>query len=177
MKLNYKKSLKLITLLLSSLLIATVSATVYNQLFQTGHVTATTYGLQWIAGTDSVGLTINGATCSMSSLTAPVGGERNYTDPVRLNNTEASQHTFNLVIVSVSGDTSQLSYIYVRLYDSSGSYENNLTVWAEGSQGSYLNSLQISAHDYWRFEYDIKWGLNSTTSSYVDVSLRLDVTD
>jgi hypothetical protein len=176
MNTNYRKSLKIVALLVSSLLIATVTATVYNQLFQTGHVTATTYGVQWISGTDTVGLTINGATCSMSSLSAPVGGAKNYTDPVRLNNTEASQHTFNLIIVSATGNTTHLSYIYVRLYNSTGSYKDTLTVWAGGSQGSNLSGLQIAGHDYWKFEYDIKWDTSSTSSSYVDVSLRVDIT-
>jgi hypothetical protein len=175
MKMNFKKSLKLVTLSLASLLLATVSATVYNQLFQSGHVTATTYGVQWISGTDSVGLNIAGATCSMSSLTAPVGGSRNYTDPVRLNNTEAAQHTFNLAVVSVAGNTNHLDYIYVRLYNSTGSYKGTLIVW-NGSQGTYLNSLVIAEHDYWKFEWDIKWGSSSIANDYIDVSLRIDVT-
>jgi hypothetical protein len=175
MKINYKRSLKFLTLLLASLLIATVSATVYNQLFQSGHVTATTYAVKWIAGTDTVGLSIQGATCSMSPLTAPVGGSRNYTDPVRLNNTEATQHTFNLVVVSVTGNTTHLEYIYVRLYNST-SLKGTLTVWSGGSPGTSLNTLVIPGNQYWTFEWDIKWGTSSTTSSYVDVSLRVDIT-
>jgi cellobiose-specific phosphotransferase system component IIC len=176
MKINYKKSLKLITLLMSSLLIASVSASIYYQMFQSGHVTATSYTLQWITGTDSVGLNINGATCSMSSLTAPVGGAKNYTDPVRLNNTEATSRTFNLVVVSVTGNTSDLEYIYVRLYNSTGSLKGTLAVWSGGSQGTQLTDLVIPGNQYWKFEWDIKWGTSSTTSSYVDVSLRVDVT-
>jgi hypothetical protein len=159
------------------MIITMASATVYNQLFQSGHVTATAYGLQWISGTDNIGLTINGATCSMSSLTAPVGGSRNYTDPVRLNNTESTSHTFNLVVVSVSGSTNDLDYIYIRLYNKTGSYKGTLAVWSGGTSGTSLNNLVIAANDYWIFEWDIKWKSSSSTSSYVDVSLRVDVTE
>lgn len=177
MKMNYQRGAKLAVLAISSLLIASVSAAVYNQLFQTGTVTATTYGLKWINGADNgtVTLVINQGYCSMSSLTAPVGGGRNYTDPVRLNNTEASSHTFNLVIESLSGSTPDLEYIYVRLYNSTGSYKDRLTIW-NGSQGSNLNNKIIAAHDWWRFEWDIKWNSGSTTSSSVSVTLRIDVT-
>jgi hypothetical protein len=178
MNLNYKKSMRLALLIVSTLLIATASAAVYNQLFQTGHVTATTYGLQWIEGAENgtVGLSVTGATCSMSTLTAPVGGARNYTDPVRLNNTEATAHTYDLVISSLSGNTTHLEYLYVKLYNSTDDLKQTLTVWSGGSQGSNLNNIQIPGNDNWRFEWDIKWNTSSNTSSAVDVSLRIDVT-
>jgi len=178
MKINHKRTLKLVTLLVTSLFIATVSADVYNQLFMSGTITASTFELRWDEGVDNatVGLTINGVTCSMSSLTAPVGGARNYTDPVRLNNTDSVQHTFDLVIESITGSTADLDYIYVRLFNSTGTYQDTLTVWASSAQGSDLSSLIIAANDWWRVEWDIRWGTSSTTSSTVDVSLRMDVT-
>ena len=104
-----------------------------------------------------------------------MGGGRNYTDPVRLNNTESTSHTFNLIIESLSGSTSDLEYLYVRLYNSTGSYKDTLTI-CDGSQGSNLTGKVIAANDWWRFEWDIKWNSGSTVSSSVSVTLRIDVT-
>jgi hypothetical protein len=112
----------------------------------------------------------------MSSLTASIGGAKNYTDPVRLNNTDASQHQFDLSISSISGNTTALEYIYVRLFNSTGTYEDTLTVWSSGSQGSDLSALTIGANYWWRFEWDIKWKSSATAASVVNVELRIDVT-
>ena len=174
---KWKKFLKLAILLIASVVISSASAAVYDQLFQSGTITAYKSTLQWIDGDNStdVGLTINGATCSMNSLSAPVGGAKNWTDPVRLNNTGSSPRTFKLVVDSISGNTSHLEYIYIRLYNSTGSYMGTYTVW-NGTAGGESSTFTIAANDWWRFEWDIKWNTSSTESSSVNVTIRVDVT-
>ena len=177
METSLKKSLKLVVLLISSIIISTASATVYNQLFQSATITVSSYALQWISGTDSVSFSGEGTAYCSISLSAPEDGGRNYTDPVRLNNTENVQHTFNLTVDSVSGDTPHLEYIYIRLYDSSGTYKGTFAVWSNGAQNTQSSGpYVIEANDYWIFEWDIKWNSASTSTSSVSVTLRVDVT-
>lgn len=52
MKINYKKSLKLVTLLITSLLIATVSAEVYRYMYIYGTITVGSPKLIWLEGED-----------------------------------------------------------------------------------------------------------------------------
>ncbi|MEM3010253.1 MAG: hypothetical protein QXE76_00385 [Candidatus Bathyarchaeia archaeon] len=178
MKINYKKSMKFVILLLSSLLIAVASATVYNYMYMTGTIGVEGMTLEWRPGEDSedAGTTINGATVTMAHLKGPPNGTRTYSDPVRLKNTGASAVTFDLTIVGVSGDTEQMDSIYVKIYSlNTSALINTLTVWSGGSQGSNLQNLQIPGQNAWRFQWEITWKSTATTSHSVTVSLRLDV--
>ena len=100
MKINYKKSAKLILLLISTLLIATASATIYNYMYQNATIGVEGMTLAWFNGADNAtaGTQINGVTCTLTQLKGPPNGTRTYEDPVRLNNTGASSVTFDLLI-------------------------------------------------------------------------------
>jgi hypothetical protein len=58
MKINYKKSLKFVTLLLSSLLIATASAGIVRYMEIHGTVSIGAGGLAWVKGVDEEGITV-----------------------------------------------------------------------------------------------------------------------
>jgi hypothetical protein len=177
-KLNFKKPMKFVILLLSSLLIAAASATIYNYMYMTGTIGVEGMTLEWRLGDDSTtaGTTINGATVTLATLKGPPNGTRTYSDPVRLKNTWSSSVTFDLTISGVTGDTSQMDSIYVRIYSlNTSNLIDTLTVWSGGSQGSNLQDLQIPGEHAWRFQWEIKWKSTATTSHSVTVSLRLDV--
>lgn len=177
-KISYKKPMKFVILLLSSLLIAVASATVYNYMYMTGTISVEGMTLEWRPGDDraDAGTTINGATVTMANLKGPPNGTRTYSDPVRLKNTGTPAVTFDLTISEVTGDVSHMDSIYVKIYSlNTSNLINTLTVWAEGSQGSNLAGLQIPGEHAWRFQWEIKWKSTATTSHHVIVSLRLDV--
>jgi hypothetical protein len=178
MKINYKRSLKFITLLISALLIGTVSATIYDYMYLNGTVGVEGMSLAWVSGTDgtSAGTTINGVTAALTTLKGPPNGTRIYADPVEINNTGASAVTFNLTIASISGDTGNLSSIYVRLYSfNESAWKGNLTVWENGAQGSNLNSLSIPNNNAWRLQWEITWKPTATTSHSVTANLKVEV--
>jgi len=104
-KLN-KKPIKLLALLLTSMLIATVSAQVYNYMFIQGSgVVSLTKGLKWDLGTDlpSPAPTIVGYTVTnlnFSTGTTP----NNYTDCLHIVNQDpAESHIFNLKVKTSAG--------------------------------------------------------------------------
>ena len=179
MNMNYRKSAKFILLLVSTLLIATASATIYNYMYLNATIGVEGMTLQWVSGADatSAGTQINGVTCSLTSLKGPPNGTRIYGDPARLNNTGIASSTFNLTIDQVTGDTAEMDSIIVRLYN----YTNNanmgtLTVWSGGSQGSDLTSLTIGANGtQWRLQWEITWKSTATTSHSVTVNLKVQV--
>lgn len=174
MKTNYKKSLKLVTLLISALLIGTASASIYNYLYQNATIAVEGLTLEWIDGSDaaSAGTQIQGATCSLTNLKGPANGTRVYSDPVRLKATSTT--TFNLLIDDVGGSTENMASIIVRLYDvNDSSYIYNMTVWNGSSKGLDKTGLQITLDHQWRFEWEISWKAGATGT--VTVALKVEI--
>jgi hypothetical protein len=178
MNINYKKSLKLITLLITSMLIATVSATIYDYMYLDADIGVEGMSLAWTLGADNetAGTQINGVTATLTQLKGPPNGTRIYADPVRLNNTGVSQVTFDLLVDTVSGDTSELDSIYVRIYSlNTSAWIQNVTVWESGAKGSDATGLPIPADNMWRFQWEIKWKSTATTAHSATVNLKIKV--
>lgn len=176
MKVDLRKSTKLVIVIISSLLIASVSATVYNYMYQDATIGVEAMALEWLSGADATdaGTQIDGVTASLTNMKGPPNGTREYTDPLQVNNTGASSTTFDVLIDSISGDTGTMDSVYVRLYNVTNSASmGTLTVWSSGAQGSDLTSLTITAYTAWRFQWDIKWKANATVSETMTVNLRL----
>jgi hypothetical protein len=174
MKLNYKKSLKLLTLLVTALLIATVSAEVYNYLSLSAIVGVEGLTLVWDnTGIDSgLSAAITGATCTLSGLKGPVGGTRTYSKAIGLNAT--ADTTFDIEVVDVTGGgTGDLDYIFIEIYDVS-SLKGNLTVWQNNAKGTTpVTDLSITANAAWRLQWTIAWKTSADTSDTVTVSLKV----
>jgi hypothetical protein len=176
MKTNYKKIAKLLTLLLTSIMIATVSADVYDNLFLSANVGVEGLYLVWDkTGIDS-GITadIYGAYCTLSGLKAPQGGSRTYSKAIGLNNTGGSATTFDIEVVDVTGSgTTDLDYIFVEIYDGD-TLKGTLTVWQGGSKGTTpVSGLIINAGGAWRLQWKIAWKETADTSDAVTVSLKI----
>ena len=175
-KIRFGKSMKFLTLLLTSMLIATASALMYDYMFQTGTIGVQGMTLEWQLGTDNAtaGTQIAGVTASLTTLKGPPNGTRVYTDPVRLKN-KGSAVTYDLLIDSVTGDTSYMSSIVVRLYSlNTSAYIQNMTVW-NGAKGSDLTGLNMPLNHVWRFEWEIKWKSTALITHSVIVNLKVKV--
>ena len=121
-----RKCLKLLTLLISSLLIATVSAQIYNYMYIQGSGQVTTgEGLKWELGSDlpTPAPTITGPTVSGLDLTTNDGTKRNYTDCLHLVNQDVSAHTFNITVTTSSGDWTDFTEFNLVLFNASGSQQ------------------------------------------------------
>jgi len=178
MNINYKKSLKLITLLITSILIATVSASIYDYMYLNADVGVEGMSLDWILGSDNAiaGTQINGVTAALTELKGPPNGTRIYADPVRINNTGASAISFDLLVDTVSSDTDQLDSIIVRIYSlNTTTWVRNVTVWSSGAKGDDETGLSIPSDNMWRFQWEITWKSTATTSHSVTVNLKIKV--
>jgi len=177
MKLNYKKSLKFITLLLASLLIATVSATVYTQMFLNATVGVAGLSLKWVQGNNGdVTCSIVGSICTLTDLDGYPGQTTIYNDTVRITNAGSNAATFNITTTQCQGSTNNLTSIYVKIYNNTdSSLLYTLDVWESNAIGNPLTNLQIGAGVTWKLGWEITWYGNATVSDYVNVALRLDV--
>jgi hypothetical protein len=182
MQINYKKSLKLVILLITSLLIATASATIYDYMYLNGNVGVEGMSLAWVLGPDNstAGAQINGVTGTLTNLKGPPNGTRIYADPIRLNNTGGSTITFNVTIASITNSggvgTSALNSTYVKIYSlNTSALMGTVTVWENGGQGSDVTGLSIPANHMWRFQWEITWKSTATTSDSIAVNLKIQV--
>jgi hypothetical protein len=174
MKMNYKKSLKLVTLLVTALLIATASAETYNYLFLNASIGVEGLPLTWVQGSDGLTTSITGATCSLSGLQGPAGGTKTYTEAVNI--TASANTIFNLQAASVTGSTSEMSSIIVKVYNASANLEGTLTVWDGSSTGSPVNGLSITSGETWRFQWEISWADGATGSVSVQLKVEIPIT-
>ncbi|MEM3697020.1 MAG: hypothetical protein QXQ94_05900 [Candidatus Bathyarchaeia archaeon] len=171
MKINYKKSLKLITLLITSLFIATVSAQIYSYMYIEGSGTITTGGLSWQLGNYApAGASIVGYTVKNLNLSVPQNQFKNITDCLRIINNDATGHTFGLEVTYVGGDTGNFTTFNLAVYNATGTYGTlNLKVQGNSVTGLYIGG---SATLYVRFE--IEPATDKTGSMYFTVKLTYE---
>jgi len=131
MNINYKRSIKFITLLIISLLIATVSADVYRYMYIDGSITVSSSKLIWIQGADVPDATISGSTVTLD-LSVEQGTPLNFTEALFLKNVNASgSFNYNITITQpVSSDDFQRAKIHIN--------ENTTTSW------TYVDTLDLT---------------------------------
>ncbi len=171
---KYRKSLKLVTLLMTAALIATVSAQVYNYLNFSAGVGVEGLNLNWDDEDidSSLSATINGVTCTLTGLKGPAGGTRTYHNAIKLTSTAPT--TFDIEAVSVTGAGSvNLTSIVVGIYDESNALQGTLTVWDGDSTGLPVTDLSMTGAVTWRLAWNITWASHASVSDAVTVTLQV----
>jgi hypothetical protein len=171
MNINYKRSIKFITLLITALLIATVSAQIYSYMYIEGSGTITSAELSWELGSYApTGATIDGYTVKNLNLSIPANNPKNITDCLRIvNNDDSNGYTFSLEILTVGGDSSNFTTFDLVLYNSGGSRLATLNVKMQGNSASGL-SIVASETQYIRFEVT---PLTDKTEGYFYFTVKL----
>jgi hypothetical protein len=182
MKINIKKSMKLLTLLVSSVLIATVSASTYYSMFMTANVGVSgankiyfTPGVDWGSsvmggGNQTVTLALNGQNGTATIIS----------DPVRIYNNDTSDHYINLKLISWDGESqSQLNYINITLYNAvTGGTAQGNTIYLVPGAGDVTETgtVTIGTGETWRVEWVVYWKPEAAASETVQVDLKLEIT-
>jgi hypothetical protein len=134
MKLNLKKSLKIATLLISSLLIAVASAQIYSYMYIKGSASITTGGLSWALGTSAPsGATVDGYTVNNLNFSVPENTFQNFTDSLELTNNDATSHTFDLATTITSGNAADFTTFDMIVYNSAGDRLATVDITTAGS--------------------------------------------
>jgi hypothetical protein len=183
MNINYKKSLRLLTLFIASLLIATVSASTYYSMFMsaddigvaTGNKVFFTPGADWDPAS---AMGSGNQTVTLANLDGMNGTATIISDPVRIYNNDTGSQSLNLKLDSWTGDSqNQLNYINVTVYNatSGGTAQGNTIYLVLGSGDvTETGTLSIGSGETWRVEWVIYWKTTATTET-VDVNLKLEV--
>jgi hypothetical protein len=162
MKTNTKKILKLTTLLVTSLIIATASATTYNYLYLQGTVTVGSQKIVWIK-TDTG--EVAGDTVT---ITLPVESDIpiSFNDTLYLKNKDTAGH--NMTIKVTSAVSSGFSYLYVHIYENftnPGTWQlvDTLDVKTLNDEYStYTDNEPLQAGGYYKLDFEIKTTAGAT---------------
>ena len=182
MKINYKKILKLVTLLVTSLLIATVSAATYNMFMDaTVGVTATELSF----AENAPDFTTCGGTLSdsdqrvtFSTMNGKPGVEAIY-NPVNIANGAVAAHDIELVLDSWTGAAQTNLYsITVTMYNGGTPQGNSIVLYptGEGTSVTTSGTVNIAISGTWQVEWKVYWkGTAVPGTDTVDVALLLIV--
>jgi len=153
-KIASKKSIKLLTLLLTSMLMATASAAVYYSMIMQPTVTIAGAAISFAQGNDwpSDSLLGSNATWVSLSLKAYPNATLTYEQPLNISNTDTASHTFSLRHVSISPASGQsqvgnFTFINFVVQNTTGvsqasfNYTTSGNIWNTPSTTSYMTIL------------------------------------
>ena len=134
MNAKYKKSLKIVTLLITAILIATASAQIYSYMYIQGSIEVTSAKLVWIEGSDVPNCNITASTAALG-VTVDQGTPVNFTEALFLQNANATG-SFSYTI-SITDDLSPTDFERANMYV----FQNNTgpTTW------SYVDTLDLTS--------------------------------
>jgi hypothetical protein len=159
MKTNYKKALKLVTLLMTSILIATASAQIYSYMYIEGSGRITTGGLKWQEGTNfPQGASIQGAYVKNLNFSVPKDSILNITDCLRIVNQDNKQYTFKLEVTAVGGNPSNFTTFDLVIYNSTNELATLNVMETGNTQNITIGALKTL---YIRFEIETVMGKES----------------
>src|SRR3989337_1782806 len=100
MNVKYKKSLKIVSLLITAIVIGTVSAATYSYMYVDGSVTIGAQKLIWLAGSDAPGdISIWGATLKMARDVQP-GENQTFTEAFFLKTQDSESHNLTITVTT-----------------------------------------------------------------------------
>jgi hypothetical protein len=174
MNLNYKKSTKIIILLISTILIATASAQVYSYMYIQGSGEAAATGLRWVKGTDApTATTIVGSTVTNLNLTTNGGNPRNYTDCLRIQNLDSAEsHAFTLTVTSSTGNVSNWQEFNLVVFNATtgGTQQAVLDIL---TQGASVTGLTIPQSATWGVLFELIPIANPMTGQQIVFTVQL----
>ncbi|MDH5447898.1 MAG: hypothetical protein OEY24_01920 [Candidatus Bathyarchaeota archaeon] len=176
MNINYKKSAKLILLLISTLLIATASAATFRYMYIDGSVTVGAAKFIWIEGLDSPGdATISGSTYTVDFDVEP-GTPRNFTECVFLKNNDTEAHNMT---ISVTTTISATDFTECKMHI----YENSTTSWVfvdtldittSDSYETYTGNDPLQAGEYYQMTFEVVATVGASGTYDFDIQVEYE---
>jgi hypothetical protein len=179
-KLLYRKEMKIVTLLLTSLLIASASAAVYYSLSMTSTITTATNDVYFITGVDAAaaGTSIfnNNKSATLASLKAYPNMTMSYDDPIKVwNNNGATSFNVRLRPVSRTGDAQYFSFINFTLQTTtkiSLNYTSNGVSWTDPSTSGWAT---VSANTGYAIVVQTRASSTATSGQVASIEIAIDV--
>ncbi len=184
-KVSNKKFLKLAVLLLSSFLIAFVSAATYSELFMHGtSISIGTASLLFTTGANTTAMgggdAINsqGTEVTFDTIAALEPGEiRTYEEAVNITNNAGATKALNISLYSITGNFStNFDYLNVTIFNGGGTQQgNSIEIVSSGTNVTSTGSLTMGNGQIWYVRWIIKAQTGATNSESFDVTLKVKV--
>jgi hypothetical protein len=182
MNINFKKSLKLLTLLLTSLLIASASAAIYYSLNISGTLTTAVtvcfgQGSDWPSGS-TMG---TGNTTVTLSLKAYPNTTLIYEQALKVNNTGSGTPSVKLRHISITNGTATVgnfSFLKIVLLDNLNAQKGYLNYTVTGSNFILTNSTsyqQVAGLAVWKIRIETKAVASATAGRSASLQIAVDV--
>jgi len=185
-KIRYKRFLKLLTLLVTSMFIATASATIYYSLTMEPRVTVSTPVVKFDSASDEPsGSTVNDAWCRLTAKSYP-NATLTYEKAVYINNTDSgSAHSIRLSHVSITpangtSDVGNWTSIKFLVYNSGGyvfslNYTVSGTDWILQPSGGETSYYSVPASTAWWIRLETLSPATATAGKICDIEIAVDV--
>jgi hypothetical protein len=179
-KILSSKSMKFVTLLLTSMLIVSASAAVYYSLSMTSTITTATNDVYFIVGADATeaGTSIfnNNKSATLVSLKAYPNMTTSYDDPIRVRNNNGAT-TFNVRLrpVSLTGDAQYFAFVNFTLQTStliSLNYTSNGVSWTGPSTSGWAT---VNANTSYAIVVQTKASATATSGQTATIEIAIDV--
>lgn len=183
MNMNYKKSLKLVTLLITSLIIAMVAADTYSELFMYGtDITIGTAKVTFTDGDDtgtiSSGITSQGTEVTFDTMPQIEPGEtRTYNEAVNITNGATGPKTITIDFVSVTGDfETDFDYVNITMIDAGGTPKgNSIEIISGASDVTTTGGVSMTNGEVWAVRWIIKAKTDATSGNKFSITLKVTV--
>ena len=189
-KMRLKKSAKFLTLLLTSILIASVSAGTYLTLTMTSTIGVYESDVYFVAGSDngtapglSVTLDSTNTTATLTGLRAYPNATFTYTDPVRVrNNASVGMYSQLRLAPKVDPSTNAADFVYVKFLLNASStddrwlnYTSNGVSWTSPTGPTSWTSTGIDGGEEWSIVVYTMANATATVNNSVTISIIVDV--
>jgi len=185
-KIPFKKSMKFVTLLLTAMLIATASATIYYSLTIQPQVTVSTPVIKFSTAPDEPsGSTVNDAWARLTAKSYP-NATLTYEKAVYINNTDGGgAHSFKLTHVSITpangtADVGNWESIKFLVYNSSGyvfslNYTVSGTDWILAPSGGETSYYSIPLSTGWWIRLETFSSATAIDGKVCEIQISVDV--
>jgi hypothetical protein len=175
-----KRSLKIITLLITSLIIATVAAAEYSELFMYGSgITITDERVTLVAGTDTptistAGVENSGTTVTFDNIDIAKGELLTYSEAVKIQNNAGASKDIVIDVTSLTGPFSNnFDYIYITMYEGVTQKGAQIQMLPSGTNVTSTGTVSMSNGATWTVQWTVKAKVTATASQAIDLTVKV----
>jgi hypothetical protein len=181
MQINHKKGLKLVTLLLTSLLIAFASAETFSEIYMNSSpITITGPGLYFSDGdnTTSLGTIFYGGTeVNFTGMSVEKGETSTYEEAVNITNNAGSSKNITITVTSTSGNLTAFNYVTITIIDETGNPKGNQIYLSPTVSNTTTGKIVIDNGKVWAVKWEIRAIASADAGTLLGVFTKLTVED